>query len=242
MRRCFFPGIILPVLGLVIIPVLVADTSLANSAGTKVDSNSLVVVAGDGPNAGKQITGGTGSTSFSFDLDGKSECQGDSADGNYRVQSFIVPQKVDPETLEFESTKPGGEGNWALYDVNTRPYVQDLTSIADDPNMPGRIDSIPQLSFAVFPPGTLAPGAYRMGIACSLMNVATRIWETNVEIAEDPNDVPANIRWSVSGGVTSEAESNSFPWMVPGGVFFVVAIFVSYRFLEKKRVNSETKM
>jgi len=216
----------------------VADVSLASASETDANSNSVVVVAGDGPNAGKQIADGKGSTSFSFLLQGKSECQGDSADGNYRIQSFIVPETVDPKTLTFQSTKPAGEGNWALYDVNTRPYVQDLTSVADAPDKPGRIDSIPQLSFAVFPPGTLAPGIYKMGIACSLMNDATRIWETTIEISEDANDSPANIRWAVIGSVASEGESNPAALLALGVVAVALAGLISYKFLEQKRVKN----
>jgi hypothetical protein len=239
MRRGFLSKMILGFLGFMIIQLPVAGVSLASASVTDSDLNALAVIAGDGPNAGKQLTGGSGSTSFSFVLNGKSECQGDSADGNYRVQSFIVPQTVDPKTLRFESTKPVGEGNWALYDVNTRPYVQDLTSVADAPGKPGRIDSIPQLSFAVFPPGTLAPGLYKMGIACSLMNDATRIWETTIEISEDLNDSPANIRWIVAGGVTSETEStNPVPLLALGVVSVALAFFVSYKILEKKRAKS----
>ena len=238
MRRGFLSKMILALLGFMIIQLPVAGLSLASASETSVDSNSIVVVAGDGPNAGKQIADGTGSTSFSFILQGKSECQGDSAEGNYRIQSFIVPQTVDPKTLTFESTKPAGEGNWALYDVNTRPYVQDLTSVAVAPDKPGRIDSIPQLSFAVFPPGTLAPGVYKMGIACSLMNDATRIWETTIEISEDASDSPANIRWAVIGGATSETESNPTLLLALGVVVVALAGLISYKFLEKKRVKS----
>ena len=239
MRRGFLSKMILALLGFMIIQLPVAGVNLASASETDVDLNSVVVVAGDGPNAGKQISDGKGSTSFSFILQGKSECQGDSAEGNYRIQSFIVPQTVDPKSLTFESTKPAGVGNWALYDVNTRPYVQDLTSVAVAPGKPGRIDSIPQLSFAVFPPGTLAPGLYKMGIACSLMNDATRIWETTIEITEDLNDSPANIRWTVIGGVTAEGGStNPVPLLALGVVSVALAFFLSYKFLEKKRVKS----
>ena len=239
MRRGFLSKMILALLGFMIIQLPVAGVNLAGASETDVDSNSIVVVAGDGPNAGKQISDGKGSTSFSFLPQGKSECQGDSAEGNYRIQSFIVPQTVDPKSLTFESTKPAGVGNWALYDVNTRPYVQDLTSVAVAPGKPGRIDSIPQLSFAVFPPGTLAPGLYKMGIACSLMNDATRIWETTIEITEDLNDSPANIRWTVIGGVTAEGGStNPVPLLALGVVSVALAFFLSYKFLEKKRVKS----
>ena len=238
MRRGFLSEMIVALLGFFIIQLPVAGVSIASASATDPDSNSLVVVAGDGPNAGKQIADGKGSTSFSFILQGKSECQGDSAEGNYRIQSFIVPQTVDPKTQRFESTKPAGEGNWALYDVNTRPYVQDLTSVAVAPDKPGRIDSIPQLSFAVFPPGTLAPGLYKMGIACSLMNDATRIWETTIEISEDTSDSPANIRWTVIGGVTAESESNPAALLVLGVVAVALAGLISYKFLDKKRAKS----
>ena len=239
MRRGFLSKMILALLGFMIIQLPVAGVNLASASETDVDLNSVVVVAGDGPNAGKQISDGKGSTSFSFLPQGKSECQGDSAEGNYRIQSFIVPQTVDPKSLTFESTKPAGAGNWALYDVNTRPYVQDLTSVAVAPGKPGRIDSIPQLSFAVFPPGTLAPGLYKMGIACSLMNDATRIWETTIEITEDLNDSPANIRWTVIGGVTAEGGStNPVPLLALGVVSVALAFFLFYKFLEKKRVKS----
>ncbi len=83
MRRGFLSKIVLAVLGFMVIQLPVADIGLASASETDANSNSVVVVAGDGPNAGKQIADGKGSTSFSFLLQGKSECQGDSADGNY---------------------------------------------------------------------------------------------------------------------------------------------------------------
>jgi hypothetical protein len=78
-----------------------------------------------------------------------------------------------------------------------------------------------------------------MGIACSLMNDATRIWETTIEITEDLNDSPANIRWTVIGGVTAEGGStNPVPLLALGVVSVALAFFLSYKFLEKKRVKS----
>ena len=70
------------------------------------------------------------------------------------------------------------------------------------------------------------------------MNDATRIWETTIEISEDTSDSPANIRWTVIGGVTAESESNPVVLLVLGVVAVALAGLISYKFLDKKRAKS----
>jgi hypothetical protein len=70
------------------------------------------------------------------------------------------------------------------------------------------------------------------------MNDATRIWETTIEINEDPNDSPANIRWAVIGGTTSETESNPALLLALGVIAVALAVLISYKFFEKKRAKS----
>lgn len=234
MSRRLFSEFLISVFSVGMIFFLLADATEANTTGRDEKSRSLVVIAGSGENAGKPIASGSGSTSFSFVLQSGSECQGDSANDNYRIQSFVIPEVVDPFSLKFESTKPSGDGNWALYDVNTRPYVHDLTSIADRPGRPGKIDAIPQLSFAVFPPGTLKPGIYRIGIACSLSNESTRVWETLVNIEDDQSDSPAKLRWEITDGTDSPSNSNSSSVYAVVFVAIVILIAISVVLLARK--------
>ena len=70
------------------------------------------------------------------------------------------------------------------------------------------------------------------------MNDATRIWETTIEISEDANDSPANIRWAVIGSVASEGESNPAALLALGVVAVALAGLISYKFLEQKRVKN----
>jgi LPXTG-motif cell wall-anchored protein len=163
---------------------------------------------------GAPIAEGGSATAFTFQLPTGAACPGDSANDDYRIQSFIVPDDVDPAGLTYESTKPAGDGNWSLYEVNSNNYVQALTAVAVNPGDPGIIDAIPPLDFAVFPPGTLAEGVNRVGIACSLFNETVQFWDTEVVLTNDPADRPAELTWEAVGAPDSSgSSSNVLPWV-----------------------------
>jgi len=188
--------------GMVATVGLAGVTSLAGVAEAQGQRAGDVVVI-DGTNGSELLTSGGGATSFSLRLPEAASCPGDSANDNYRVQTFIVPVADDPATLTYESQKPAGEGRWALYDVNTSPYVQVLTEVASAPGEPGRITPLSQLSFAVFPPGTFPDGRYRIGVACTQWSETVQYWDTEIDIVADsgadPAGDPAQLRWAVVG-------------------------------------------
>ncbi|HVT78001.1 MAG TPA: hypothetical protein VHD87_13285 [Acidimicrobiales bacterium] len=162
-----------------------------------------------GPRAGRAVVvgtdfvtplkGGNSKTKFSLAVPRGSACQGDSADGQYRVQSFLVPAKVNVGTLLFQDLKPQADDSFVLYDTATLPYWNTFTDKADTKGGPGRIIDIPVLSFAVFgeQPGLLKPGRYQVGVACTLFAKTTRYWSSDIVITADPHDEPAHIAWRV---------------------------------------------
>lgn len=182
------------VLGVLIVGS-VAWGGVAVAAGER--AGDVVVI--DGLNGSELLDRGGSATSFSLRLPEAASCPGDSSSRNFRVQTFVIPAADDPADLAFESQGPAGDGRWALYDVNTTPVVQVLTELASSPGEPGRITPMPQLSFAVFPPGTFPDGRYRIGVACTEWSETIRFWDAEVEIVSDPGDDPAQLRWAVVG-------------------------------------------
>lgn len=178
---------------------VVVTLALLSGAATAAGVRAGDAVVIDGLDGSRALGSGGSATSFSLELAGDASCPGDSANDNYRVQSFIVPAADDPGALTFESQKPAGDGRWALYDVNTTPFSQVLTDVGDGPGEPGRVPALPQLSFAVFDPGTFPAGSYRIGVACTLWSETTRYWDAVIEISDDPSDEPAQIRWVAAG-------------------------------------------
>jgi hypothetical protein len=178
-----------------VVVALALLSGAATAAGVRA-GNAVVI---DGLDGSRVLAGGGSATSFSLELPADASCPGDSTNDNYRVQSFIVPAADDPGALTFESQKPSGDGRWALYDVNTTPFSQVLTDVSDGPGQPGRVPALPQLSFAVFDPGTFPAGPYRIGVACTLWSETIRYWDAVIEVSDDPADEPAQIRWVAVG-------------------------------------------
>ncbi|MBV8958283.1 MAG: hypothetical protein JO054_05825 [Actinobacteria bacterium] len=182
-------------------------------------------------NAGTSVrlnSGGSGTT-FSLDLPGDSSCPGDSANDGYRVQSFLVPAKDDPGALTYFSVMPVGKGRYALYDIYTNPYIQAQTAKQLRPGGPGPIIDIPAFNFAVFPPGLLPGGRYRIGIACSLHNNTVRYWDNEIDLVRAPSDKPAELHWRVIGTHASHPV-NWLSWALGAAALAAVAYaLVSWR-------------
>lgn len=174
---------------------LAAPPSVAAASGANAGRVEVVSSADVGA---LPRNGGGSRTPFSLRLPSGSSCPGDSANDGYRVQSFIVPAAADVSTLTYRSVSPQVPGGYALYDVVTNPFIQAQTADARSPGQPGLIISIPNFSFAVFPPGHLPSGRYHVGIACSLHNDTVRYWATDLVVTTTPDDQPAHFRWRVA--------------------------------------------
>ena len=199
-------------------------TSPAFAAATKA-SGSVTVTK---PTGSDRISRGGSATPFTLRLPDNSTCPGDSADDDYRVQSFLVPKGTDLETLTYKSQGPDVAGGWALYKTTTSAFIQEQTADAEKKGDPGAILPLPALSFAVFVGDELAPGSYHIGVACSLLKDTVKYWATEIDIRADPDDEPAGLRWVLPGAGTADSGT---PFMalialavvIGAGGFFVVA-------------------
>lgn len=176
-----------------------ATAVAAGAPGTieaPVDAGDVVVVAPT--NADEAVDAGGSATPFTLRLPDGSTCPGDSKHDQWRIQSFVVDPDVDPATLHYDLTAPS-RGGYALYGVDTRHYAQRLTYANEGPGQPGRIPPIDPLSFSVFPPGTLASGTYRIGVACTYFRDTAKFWDALIEVTEDAADEPGQMTWRAIG-------------------------------------------
>ena len=157
---------------------------------------SAVVVTGEGSSAHRNSGGSA--TPFSVALPHGATCPGDSADGGYRVQSFIVPATIDPATLIYTSIFPQGYHLYSLFDTYTRSFAQEQTAKADVKGGPGQIVNIPTFDFKVIPPGSLQSGRYHIGIACTLLTKTVRYWSVDIILTQSRADQPAGFTWRVA--------------------------------------------
>jgi hypothetical protein len=177
--------------------------------GEPVDEGSVVVVTPDGV----PMDNGGSATPFSLLLPEGAACPGDSASKNWYVQSFLIPVDDDPGTIEYGVIGPEGD-QFPLYAFDTRPYAHQLTRVSSSPDDPGVIPLLPELTFSVFPPEYIPAGEYRIGIACTFFRQTARYWDTEIVIARDPTDEPAQITWRLPAAEPYVAPSESRPWLV----------------------------
>ena len=150
-------------------------------------------------------TSGIGSTAFTLTLPNQAACAGDSAGGGWRWQTYMVPATVDPAGLQFNANGPVPAGVGAtfrqpLFDVFGTPLVDQLTALADTAGGPGLILNVPQTNFEVFAPGDVLPGAYNVGIACTLgapsATQLDRYWNLKMTVSSNPVGGAAQVSWA----------------------------------------------
>lgn len=203
--------------------------------------------------AGAALDGSGSATGFGVELEGEDECPGDSAHDQYRVDSYMIPLDMDPTDLVFTAQGPtppafrAYEGfQMPLYKLNKNPYAAQLTNRQREPGGPGPIPELPPFDFSVYTPtpgiedyeGGLPAGTYRIGLACTFAGRITNLWETTIELRQDPADVPVGIAWTVTGPQPRHLEA------APAGssplVYGLVAVaagsaFLAYRLQRSSR-------
>jgi hypothetical protein len=145
-----------------------------------------------------QVPHGGSATEFSLEPPSGAMCPGDSMNDSWRVQTFIIPAAADPGTIQYGVNGPTGEHQYSVYDKFTAPVVDYLTVPNPGPGQPGRIDMLPPMSFAVFPPGELPDGRYRIGIACTYFGKTANYWDTEILLAASAGDKPAHLVWRLA--------------------------------------------
>ncbi len=208
------------------------------TVGPPIHGGNVVVVEAE--NRTKAITNAKSATRFTLQLPADAKCPGDSAHDQWRFQTFIVPASVDPGTLDYGVIGPQGKDQFALYGVNTNPVVDSLLQQNQAAGQPGVIPPIDPLSFAVFPPGTLPSGHYRLGVACTLARKTSTYWDTEVVLTATPSDKPGQLIWRLASApeVQPASNSRSTGWIFAAvGALFVGVLFYFFR----RNARSRTK-
>ncbi len=245
LSRVVGPRAVARVTATVMVGVLIVVT-LAGPAGAQdaspMRAGDVVLTQIDAPD--EAFTQGGSAALFRLRLPAGAECQGDSANDDYRIQSFLVPGDDDPAALGYESTKPAGEGRWALYDDTTANFSDRLLFANDGPGQPGGIPDPGVFSFAVFLPGMLPEGRYRVGIACtSFGRETTRYWDTEIVITDDPSDEPAGFTWVVAdppGDLPSSGGGNDATLPLAGLVLVLAAATVGAYAVRRRHRPTDT--
>ena len=170
---------------------------------------------------------------FSLRLPDGSTCPGDSVNDQWRTQSFIIPIADDPIGIRYGAIgpEPVGNGRYAMFMADTRPYVHQLTRPNPGAGQPGVISAIPPLSFAVVAGEQIPPGLYRIGIACTYFGATAKYWDTEIVITASYDDQPGLLAWrlaDVPAGDTETAHSSNrravlvFAGMAAGGMALAV--------------------
>lgn len=196
----------------------VPAASAAAAAGEPVRAGDVVVV--DSNDGSQALTHGKSETEFSLRLPQGAACPGDSANDQWRFQSFMIPAADALGTLHYNVGGPDGPGQYPLFQVSTSPMVDGLTNQNTRPGEPGVIPAIPPLSFGAFPPGLLPSGTYRIGIACTLSRQTAMYWDTEVVITSSASDRPSQFVWRLPDVPESVNASNSgsSSWLLLVGV------------------------
>ena len=164
------------------------------------------------------LTSGDSSTAFTLALPVGAACAGDSANDAYFLQSYMVPEAVDPATLQFNSNGPVPAGTGAnlrqpLFDTTGSPYVNKLTLPATPSPGPGVIANIPDFDYALLSPGDIPPGTYNLGIACTKdPPSATQLrtfWNTQMTFTTNAGGGPAQVTWAAAAGQTTTSTTTT---------------------------------
>ncbi len=201
-----------------------------------VDAGEVQMIDANDPS--NVLIEGDSNTEFVFRLPDGASCPGDSANDDWRVQSFITPATDDPGTLTYGVIWPDGEGRFAVYGVDTRPYTHAMTGQNDVAGQPGLILTPPPMTFGVFPAGTLPESRYRIGLACTYFRETARYWDIELILTEDPEVQPGEFSWRVAGvpqqadaGASSDA---ALRWILTAlGAGAVVAVLL----VAKRRIG-----
>jgi hypothetical protein len=197
-------------------------TDVPGAAAATDGGPALVVTPLDGStSAGQTLTSGGSATLFSLLLPTGAACTGDSANDGFRVQSYMVPAAVDPNTLTFGAAGPlpsGGLGSATnfrqpLYEgVSTTGYVNAQTANASVLGGPGPVVNVPAFNLALYATGDVPPGEYKIGLACTKGTAGPtqldKFWNAPITIVAAAAD-PIGIGWTATPSPTTTTTSST---------------------------------
>jgi hypothetical protein len=103
-----------------------------------------------------------------------------------RWHTFVVPYQADPSQLNFT----GGVPTIAGSNANIAPLLSFGIPVVDQyPTVPDGVIQVGRyFQFSSYAPGRLAPGAYKVGVACTdASGDTTAFWQTGLQLSTDPS-------------------------------------------------------
>jgi len=144
-------------------------------------------------------------------------------------------------TLHYGANGPEPEGNglYALFMTDTRPYVNQFTLRNDGTGKPGTIPTVPALSFAVFADQKPPEGEYTIGLACTKFGKTSKLWTTQITVTGSGS----NLQWRLSGTPAPAPGSSSGTnwWVIVLLVGAAAVVLTSLLTRSARRNNSLTK-
>jgi hypothetical protein len=208
----------------VLCPALASAASGDTAPVSTVDTSGVVasregdVQTVDGVQRAKTVASGGSVTEFSLEPPPSSTCPGDSEHDSWRVQTFLVPSTVDPGTLVW-ALGPRSDNAivYSMYDTFTQPVIEGLLIRNEASGEPARMGTLPGMNFAGFvPKGSLTPGEYRVGIACTWFGATGKYWDTEIILTADDGDEPAGLTWRLANApdtALASSDDGGFPWI-----------------------------
>lgn len=211
------------------IALLVTAVQLPTSSATAQDADAGTAALVDPADRTRVLRSGDSETAYRLILPDGAACPGDSANDDFRVNSFIVPASEDLSQLRFRAIGPQGpntDSRWALYTDAPNPYSQRLTLANGESGQPGRLDILPVMTFSLYPTETLPPGRYVMGIACSpgIEQTTSTYWSTEIEISYDTSAELLQLEWIIVDPAVDITEGTGSS---PVGTWIALAVLVT---------------
>jgi len=194
---------------------------------------------------GRLVNSGDGATPFFIVVPDGATCPGDSANDQWRAQSFLVPEADDVLTLWFGSTgpEPPWEANrYPMFEnQNGLPMSQMMLARNPAPGSPGLVEQSGETSLRVHAENDIVSGRYRIGVACAYFRQTTQYWDLVVEVTAGADNNPKQLRWKVVEAVgtvvpESPAEQDSLlsGVLIAFGALVIGALVISAR-LSRRR-------
>ena len=231
--------------GAMITAVIASGVFAAPTAWATIDApiHAGQVVFTDSVVRTKELTHGTGATEFSLRLPDGAVCPGDSANDQWRVQSFMIPTSDDPTVIRYGSIgpEPLTIDRSSLFMLDTRPFVHQLTRRNTVQGQPGIISVLPGFSLSVQASEAIPSGNYRIGIACTYFGTTALYWDTEIELTASLDGRADSLTWRLAtvSDTVFASDTASGSSAIPG-VFGSLAVLLLGVVLWKRRSRQTT--
>ena len=243
MRGSVLLGRRLPAAVALVVACVVSPTSAfaSSEVGPAVDLGAVTLVKGGDPNAA--LRSGKADTEFRVLLPAGATCPGDSPNGQWRIQTFMVPNGIDVGTIKYAGAGPTGANQYPLYtgDRAQRSWTNKILPLNTSPDPATTVPALPIFGFAAISVVKVPEGSYRIGVACTLFGATAQYWSTLVDITGSAVGNASTFRFTVPGAPASVASDGPPLWVVLAvGAAGLIGVAVVVTALRRARPTSRT--